>query len=75
MKDLSTDTLADLRQSFDSVDVDKDGSIGGPEFRRLLQELDPDLSDDECLLAFEMTDEDGNGTISFEEFMEWWTRE
>ena len=43
--------------------------------RRLLQALDQDLSEDECLLAFEMTDADGDGTISFEEFMGWWTGE
>ena len=35
--------------------------------------LDQDLSEDECLLAFEMTDGDGDGKISFEEFMGWWT--
>ncbi len=35
--------------------------------------LDQDLSEDECLLAFELTDADGDGSISFEEFMGWWT--
>jgi hypothetical protein len=30
------------------------------------------LSADECLLAFDLTDADGDGSISFEEFMNWW---
>jgi calmodulin len=73
MKDLTTDELGELRESFDLVDADGDGWIVSGEFGHLLQALDHDLSDDECLLAFELTDEDGDGKISFEEFMGWWT--
>lgn len=75
MTEISTSELAELRQSFDLVDSNGDGWIVSGEFRRLLQDLDNDLSDDECLLAFEMTDDDGDGSISFEEFMDWWTGE
>jgi calmodulin len=75
MVDLSTDQLADLRQNFDVVDRNGDGWIVESEFIALLQSLDRDLSRDECLLAFEATDDDGDGKISFEEFMEWWTGE
>ena len=70
---ITTDELADLRQSFDACDSDGDGWIVSREFRQLLKALDADLSDDECLLAFEATDDDGDGSISFEEFMGWWT--
>ena len=73
MKDLSTDELAELRQSFDGCDSNGDGWIIVGEFAALLLALDQDLSEDECLLAFEMTDADGDGSISFEEFMGWWT--
>ncbi|HKS57007.1 MAG TPA: EF-hand domain-containing protein [Steroidobacteraceae bacterium] len=73
MKDLSTDELAELRQSFDACDANGDGWIVVAEFEALLHALDQDLSEDECLLAFEMTDSDGDGKISFEEFMGWWT--
>jgi Ca2+-binding EF-hand superfamily protein len=66
MKDLSTDELAELRESFDSCDSNGDGWIIVGEFSSLLNRLDQDLSDDECLLAFEMTDGDGDGKISFE---------
>lgn len=73
MKDLSTAQLTQLREAFDSCDSNGDGWIISGEFNQLLRALDHDLSDDECLLAFDMTDGDGDGTISFEEFMEWWT--
>lgn len=73
MQDVTPDELAGLRQSFDSCDKDADGWITTREFLALLQSLDGDLSEDECLLAFEMTDGNGDGLISFEEFMEWWS--
>jgi len=73
MKDMTTNELAEVRESYDKVDSDGDGWIVQKEFTRLLQELDTDLSEDECALAFESTDEDGDGSISFEEFMKWWT--
>ena len=73
MKDLSTAELAELRESFDKYDSNGDGWIIVGEFATLLHSLDQDLSDDECLLAFEVTDGDGDGRISFEEFMGWWT--
>ena len=73
MRDLSTDELAELRESFDGCDSDGDGWIIVAEFASLLHRLDQDLSEDECLLAFELTDADGDGRISFEEFMSWWT--
>jgi Ca2+-binding EF-hand superfamily protein len=70
---ITTKELADLRQSFDACDSNGDGWIVSEEFAALLKALDTDLSDDECLLAFEVTDADGDGSISFEEFMEWWS--
>ena len=73
MKDLNAAELKELRQNFDTVDSNGDGWIGDKEFINLLQKLDDELSPDECLLAFEATDADGDGSISFEEFMEWWT--
>ena len=75
MRDLSTGELAELRQSFDACESNGDGWIVVKEFAALLLALDQDLSEDECLLAFEMTDADGDGKISFEEFMGWWTGE
>lgn len=73
MTTVSTEQLAELRQTFDEVDSDGNGRIGESEFVALLQRVDSELSRDECLLAFEATDADGDGSISFEEFIGWWT--
>jgi calmodulin len=71
--DVTPADLTELRQSFDACDSNGDGWITSQEFSSLLQSLDQELSEDECLLAFELTDADGDGSISFEEFMGWWT--
>lgn len=70
---ITTEQLAQLRQNFDAIDRDGNGWIVLEEFVRLLQDLDPTLSRDECLLAFESTDANGDGSINFEEFIAWWT--
>jgi Ca2+-binding EF-hand superfamily protein len=69
----TSEEAADLRRSFDACDRDGDAAITSDEFRALLRALDQDLSDDECLLAFELADSDGDGVIGFEEFKSWWT--
>ena len=71
--DIDASELSELRQSFDACDSNGDGWIVSKEFSILLHSLDQELSDDECLLAFELTDADGDGSISFEEFMGWWS--
>ena len=75
IKDVDVDAsdLGELKQSFDACDSNSDGWIVNSEFSALLRTLDQDMSEDECLLAFELTDADGDGSISFEEFMGWWT--
>lgn len=72
MQDL-TEEMTELRRSFETYDRDRDGRITSDEFRTLLRALDQDLSDDECLLAFELADSDGDGVIGFEELERWWT--
>ena len=71
--DVDASELPELKQSFDTCDSNGDCWINSREFSSLLRALDQELSADECLLAFEVTDADGDGLISFEEFMGWWT--
>lgn len=72
MQDADRDSMQRLRQTFAACDSNGDGRIGSDEFRALLQALDQELSADECLLAFQATDADGDAAISFEEFLGWW---
>ena len=72
MQDIGTEQLAELQRSFKACDSNGDGAIGHREFATLLHALDQDLSDDECLLAFELADADGDDSINFDEFMAWW---
>jgi Ca2+-binding EF-hand superfamily protein len=64
---------ARLRVTFATVDLDGDGWIGAREFALLLRDLDEELSEDECLLAFDAADDDGDGRIDLAEFVRWWT--
>ena len=43
VKDLTTSELAELRQAFDSVDRNGDGSIASSEFRELFHGIAADL--------------------------------
>ena len=54
-------------------DLNGDGFIDREEFHALLEELDGNVSREECLLDFEVADTEGDGYIGFKEFIVWWT--
>jgi calmodulin len=70
---LDPQKLAELRETFDYNDTDKDDRIDFDEFVALLEDLDADMSVPECELGFAAIDIDDNGWISFDEFVDWWT--
>jgi Ca2+-binding EF-hand superfamily protein len=72
MAELTDEEMAELRKNFDSRDLNGDGFIDREEFHSLLQELDGDVSREECLLDFEIADTEGDGYIGFKEFIVWW---
>lgn len=53
----------------------KDGRMGEPEFKNLAYDLGNHLSDGEVTMALKMIDKDGDGTVDYEEFVQWWRQE
>ena len=72
MAELTDEEIAELRKIFESRDLNYDGFIDREEFHSLLQELDGDVSREECLLDFEVADTEADGFIGFKEFIVWW---
>lgn len=62
----------ELHETFDHFDADKNGHIDEAEFARLLRALGAGVEPEELAIGFGIIDEDGNGTIEFEEFYRWW---
>jgi calcium-binding protein CML len=73
MAEPTAEELAEMRKIFESCDLNGDGFIDREEFHSLLQELDGDVSREECLLDFEVADTEGDGYVGFKEFIVWWT--
>jgi Ca2+-binding EF-hand superfamily protein len=73
MAEPTDEELAEMRKIFESCDLNGDGFIDREEFHSLLQELDGDVSREECLLDFEVADTEGDGYVGFKEFIVWWT--
>jgi predicted PurR-regulated permease PerM len=66
-------SLDPLRDRFDGVDGDGNGSIDEPEFSLLLDALGVGYSDAQVHAAFTDIDQDANGKIELAEFRAWWT--
>ncbi|KAJ3180925.1 hypothetical protein HDU87_001571 [Geranomyces variabilis] len=60
---------------FDKFDTDSSGTINVKEFRNLCYDMGYFLSDKELSLAIKLVDGDGNGEISYNEFIKWWQKE
>ncbi|MCB9759712.1 MAG: EF-hand domain-containing protein [Alphaproteobacteria bacterium] len=72
-KELSDEELADLRETFDYYDRNKNGSIDIRELDGLMESLDVELTPDQLKVALMSLDADGSGVIEFEEFVDWWS--
>lgn len=63
------------RTVFDTFDVDKDGFLTPDEFRQVMAELGvADLSAAQARALLGRQDADGDGTVSFEEFLDAYQR-
>ena len=63
------DLIADLREIFELIDVDRSGHLDFEEFTQVIRCLNPSASDAEITQAVQKADKDGNGEIDFEEFI------
>ncbi len=63
----------EVYREFRHFDRDLDGIIDKREFADLMRVLGAEMAPDELEVGFGAIDEDGNGSIDFEEFYEWWS--
>ena len=63
-----------LREDFDYNDLNKDGRLTLGEFIRYMQNVDENMTVEECEVGFDQMDSNRNGAIEFDEFLAWWTR-
>ena len=67
--------IAELLEDFEYFDGDGDGLMRFDEFEQFMDGIGADMTGDECRNGFLEIDSDRDGTIEFEEFLEWWTLE
>mmetsp|Transcript_31721 Transcript_31721/g.80120 ORF Transcript_31721/g.80120 Transcript_31721/m.80120 type:complete len:159 (-) Transcript_31721:191-667(-) len=67
---LSDEDLQEFREIFNLVDADKGGSIGTEELARLMETLGIRTTPEELKLMVSEIDENGNGEIDFDEFVQ-----
>jgi len=63
------DVASDLREIFNLIDVDRNGSLSVAEFTQIVRCLNQTASDAEIAQMVKAADLDGNGEIDFEEFI------
>jgi Ca2+-binding EF-hand superfamily protein len=62
----------ELKEAFDFNDSDSNGKIDFVEFLAMLEGLEAEIDTAQAQFGFKAVDTDGDGTISFDEFVEWW---
>jgi len=61
-------TDREIREAFDSFDLDKNSFVGAAELRHVLVNIGENVSDEEVDEMIRMCDKDGDGQVSFDEF-------
>jgi len=69
---LSEDDVAEVREIFGHFDRDENGVMDAGEFSKLLEALGAEMTAEEIDAGLRALDENGNGTIEFDEFVAWW---
>jgi len=66
------DMAGDLQQTFDHLDINKDGQLDLHELRALLQGIDLPAKEDEVEKLMSELDKNNNGKVDFAEFASWY---
>jgi len=74
-KPLSAKDLKKIEEAFKSVDKDGSGSIDATELRAAAEAMCEPMSEEDVKNALLAMDKDGDGTVSFDEFKNWWLTE
>ncbi|GJM11489.1 MAG: hypothetical protein DHS20C11_37650 [Lysobacteraceae bacterium] len=72
MKEFTEEERTEIRSHFDYFDSDGNNEMDVDEFTRLLKTIAPEASDEEAEKGFADIDENGDGHIDFDEFLDWW---
>eukprot|EP01051_Picozoa_sp_SAG22_P006068 SAG22_NODE_384_length_11306_cov_12.130365_6_plen_146_part_00 len=66
--------LAEIRKAFDTVDMDKSGRLDRDEVKAAGQRLGRYLAASDVDEGMAEMDQNGDGTVDFDEFVSWWWR-
>lgn len=67
-KDCDGDNNKELKDAFDLYDGDKNGLISANELHKVMKNLGLKCSMSDCMKMISQVDEDGDGSVNFEEF-------
>lgn len=59
----------EIKKTFDMFDADGDGVITADEVRKILEQTEQELSEEDVEQVIRDADSDGDGRISFDEFV------
>ncbi|KAJ4848326.1 hypothetical protein Tsubulata_003723 [Turnera subulata] len=68
------DANRDLKDAFDLYDIDKNGVISATELHQVMKRLGLKCTLSECTKMIRQVDQDGDGSVNFEEFKKMMTR-
>eukprot|EP00929_Paragymnodinium_shiwhaense_P044755 TRINITY_DN22944_c0_g1_i3.p1 TRINITY_DN22944_c0_g1~~TRINITY_DN22944_c0_g1_i3.p1 ORF type:complete len:552 (-),score=136.98 TRINITY_DN22944_c0_g1_i3:54-1709(-) len=68
------DSIAEVEKSFRNWNDDGSGRLKRPELAEVLLSMDPDLTQNDIEVMFRSADQDQDGSLTFEEFLDWLTR-
>lgn len=69
---LTQQELEATKKAFSFYDKDNSGKIDAKEFKALCEDLKENLTDAERAATLKKLDTNGNGVISWSEFIVWW---